>query len=256
MNSSFRDEIVHGDMDAIEFRLANGADPNQPLDEFRTPLSLAAGLGHVRVIDLLIDAGADPDREIVGYVTPLCAAVANGKVSAVKKLIKRGADVDLGVPLETAVKHEQLRCVTTLLDSGANPNPNLKPKSLLNWAATRTSKRAAQIAEVLIRAGADVNFGPITPLMDAAEKGNLAIVELLIKAGADVNAFERVWGTPLMGAAYFGRTEIVRLLLSAGADATIRFPPDHADSANMTARDVAFSHGHKTTVKLIDDRVR
>jgi ankyrin repeat protein len=241
MSSSFRDEIARADQEAIVLRLANGADPNEPLDEFDTPLSLAAGLGHVRVIDLLMDAGADPNRETMGRATPLCKAVANGNVSAVKRLIKRQADVDLGVPLQIAVRHEQLRCVTALLDSGANPNPNLQPKSLLNWAAMGTSKRAARIAEALIRAGADVNFGPITPLMDAARHSL---------------AFEPVWGTPLMGAAFYGKTEIVRLLLSAGADATIRYPPDHRDSANMTARDVALTQRHKTTADLIDDHLR
>jgi ankyrin repeat protein len=202
-----------------------------------------------------MDAGADANRETMGRATPLCKAVSNGNVSAVKRLIKRQADVDLGVPLQIAVRHEQLRCVTTLLDSGANPNPNLQPKSLLNWAAMGTSKRAARIAESLIRAGADVNFGPITPLMDAA-RHSLAITELLIRAGADVNAFEPVWGTPLMGAAFYGHTEIVRLLLSAGADATIRYPPDHRDSANMTARDVALTQRHKTIAELIDDHLR
>lgn len=58
-----------------------------------------------------------------------------------------------------------------------------------------------------------------TPLMRAAESGNIHEVRALLKAGADVNAKWPVWGhTALMFAAGEGHLEVVKALLAAGAD--------------------------------------
>jgi uncharacterized protein len=58
-----------------------------------------------------------------------------------------------------------------------------------------------------------------TPLMRAAESGNIVEVRALLKAGADVNAAWPAWGhTALMFAAGEGHLEVVKALLAAGAD--------------------------------------
>jgi ankyrin repeat protein len=58
-----------------------------------------------------------------------------------------------------------------------------------------------------------------TPLMRAAERGNLEAVRALLKAGANVNRTLAHWGhTALMIAAGEGHLEVVKALLSAGAD--------------------------------------
>jgi ankyrin repeat protein len=58
-----------------------------------------------------------------------------------------------------------------------------------------------------------------TPLMRAAESGNIDEVRALLKAGADVNAAWPAWGhTALMFAAGEGHLEVVKALLAAGAD--------------------------------------
>ena len=65
------------------------------------------------------------------------------------------------------------------------------------------------------------NFGR-SPLVLAAESGNLPLVKLLIKAGADVNKQLSVGGhagkDALFFAANWGRPEIVNVLLAAGAN--------------------------------------
>jgi len=59
----------------------------------------------------------------------------------------------------------------------------------------------------------------ISPIHDAARKGNIEAVKQHIAAGTDVNAKDDKFGwTPLHHAAWNGRTEIAELLIAAGAD--------------------------------------
>jgi peptidoglycan/LPS O-acetylase OafA/YrhL len=63
----------------------------------------------------------------------------------------------------------------------------------------------------------DPSFG-VTALSWAALEGRAEIVELLIEAGADVNAKNRDGATPLHAAAFMGQLEVAQLLLENGAD--------------------------------------
>ena len=44
------------------------------------------------------------------------------------------------------------------------------------------------VADFLIKAGADIELGASTPLMEAAQEGHLELVKYLLEARADVNA--------------------------------------------------------------------
>jgi ankyrin repeat protein len=99
-------------------------------------------------------------------------------------------------------------------------------------ACTRGSdpEIAAEIARVLLQAGAEVNKveqgSGQTPLHTATEhpKGMLPLVKLLLECGADINARDRCKQTPLHNCAncdYDGLEDgltIAKLLLEAGAE--------------------------------------
>jgi ankyrin repeat protein len=70
--------------------------------------------------------------------------------------------------------------------------------------------------DLINSAGGGVN-GDRTPLMLAAEKGQLIVAKYLLDHGADVNAGSRI-GTPLYLAAQNGHKAMVELLLARGAD--------------------------------------
>lgn len=80
-------------------------------------------------------------------------------------------------------------------------------------------------ARVLLQGGADCNIRNdegSTPLMQAAQVGNLELVETLIKSGADVNLTDPQGWTALMKALYNhelnrGFSEVVQALIDAGA---------------------------------------
>ncbi|XP_071681881.1 uncharacterized protein [Lolium perenne] len=72
---------------------------------------------------------------------------------------------------------------------------------------------------------------------------SLNCAELLIKAGADVNAGRPV--TPLIIAASYGFTDCMKCLLDAGADANI------PDEFGRTAAKIAATKGFKDCVKIL-----
>jgi len=77
-----------------------------------------------------------------------------------------------------------------------------------------------------IKAGADLDekepTGGSSPLITAIVFGKTEVAKVLIKAGANVNFSNNEGSTPLHTAAFFCRIEIVELLLDQGVDKTIK----------------------------------
>jgi ankyrin repeat protein len=97
---------------------------------------------------------------------------------------------------------------------------------LSSYSPLRLAVRNGRVdaARELIRQGADVDepaHYSLTPLANAAERGNVAMVKLLLKSGAKVNAAPDGY-TPLMRACFGGRPKTARLLIDAGADPNLR----------------------------------
>jgi len=86
------------------------------------------------------------------------------------------------------------------------------------WVAARTGRY--DVAEFLIRKGADVNFSDMrseTPLHLAARNGNMKLVQLLISKGADMDVKNIHGQTPLSIASEYHCTEVAALLKRHGA---------------------------------------
>ena len=190
--------LAIGRGDAAALLLQVGADPDlATLEDECTPLYLAAGLGYVEVVCLLLDAGARVDKAATDGVTPLIIAAQEGHAQVVLMLIQARADID--------------RTTNTEVSTGATP---------LHSAATWGQ---LEVVRVLLSRGADINRATTdsgtTPLYCAAGQDHRAIVRLLLGARAEVDkaAFD-VEMTPLHVAAGFGYLEVVYLLLAAGAN--------------------------------------
>lgn len=99
---------------------------------------------------------------------------------------------------------------------------NAKDESPLMMAALRGNLAAAR---TLIARDADVNKTGWTPLHYAASGSSgdaQAMVRLLLQHSAYIDAEAPNGNTPLMMAAEFGEIDVARLLLAEGADPTIR----------------------------------
>ena len=101
---------------------------------------------------------------------------------------------------------------------------NAKDESPLMMAALRGNLEAAR---TLIERDADVNKTGWTPLHYAASSASehaLAMVQLLLEHSAYIDATSPNGVTPLMMAAEYGQIDVARLLLQEGADPTLKNP--------------------------------
>lgn len=208
------------DLVPIDLRLARG---------YRTPLQMAAEMGHAGIVETLLQAAANINEEGAkdDGRTALAAAAGGGHQTVVKILLKAGADVN--APAERG---------------GNNGN---KGQTALQAAA---GGGHTEVVRILLANGADCNAPSAsdgrTALQAAAKGGHTGIVKMLLDLKADVNAPLVHWKgqTAMEAAAEGGHTEIVVLLLDARADLT-SLP--HRPGPLQ----VAIRGGHKDIVKLL-----
>ncbi|HTF17517.1 MAG TPA: ankyrin repeat domain-containing protein [Chryseolinea sp.] len=79
------------------------------------------------------------------------------------------------------------------------------------------------VVKVLLQYDADTNIASnnqfrVAPLHSACASSNYDIAEMLLRAGADVNAKQMSGVTPLHSAAHNGQTKLAKLLIDHGAD--------------------------------------
>lgn len=115
-----------------------------------------------------------------------------------------------------------------------------------------------RIIRALVAAGAVVDavddYGQ-TPLHDAAsgDWGNPTAVRVLLELGADPNASSQDGITPLMCAAEMGELECVELLCNAGAD------PTRTSLEGQTAMDLARQYptsGREAVIQRLEEAVK
>lgn len=155
--------------------------PNFPWMETRDPLPL---------IKKLLDAGADPNALInstprarmregsprLVYATTLMRAALAGDVELAKLLMSHGADPNiLSKDRETTL---MAACGTGFING---------------YHRQRTPAERLELVQLLVEKGQDVNAADnygITPLMVAANLGDLEIVKYLVSKGADLSAHD------------------------------------------------------------------
>ena len=230
-----------------------------------TPLMNAAALGSLETMRLLLDKGADINARNTGGATALMWAVSD--LAKVRLLVDRGADVNIVANggrtalFLAALSDGSAETVKLLLAKGGNPRvvDSLKMTTL---AAATFGNDIGTIRQ-FIEAGVDVNAADavqgFTPLMNAAQNGNLEAVKLLLAKGANVNAVSRppsqkvkngvinLGQTTALMLAATGPADVVTTLIAAGAEANA------AESRGMTALMLAAAtdHGDLQTVKTL-----
>ena len=134
----------------------------------------------------------------------------------------------------------------------------VKNKASVNALTEETNETALTLAcaggfpdvvNTLVLAGADIEAGMTTPLMEAAQEGHAQIVNYLIQKSANVNAeTENQGDTPLILACENGHTECADILLSSGAHL------EHTAENGTSSLHKAARQGHRDTVKFLIDR--
>jgi ankyrin repeat protein len=220
------DAVKHQDGRAVRALLQQKKDVNAPEPDGTTALHWAAHQNDLETVSLLLKAGARVNATTSQGITPLALACENGSAAIVAVLLDRGADVNLSdaagqTPLMIAARTGNPDVVKSLLAHGARVNAVTRElgQSALAWAI---SERHRQIVKTLIEAGADVIKGStrgFTPLMFAAQQGDVETGRLLVDAGAPVNQTALDGTHPLPLAIVSGKAAFALFLLDRGADA-------------------------------------
>jgi len=176
---------------------------NRHLDSYamRVPLSSAAESGFAEVCGVLLAAGAlleDPDDE---GRTALWLAARHARLPAVRLLLQHNADPSVkdkkgASVLEAAVSSGNEGLILELLGNSSIADVNDTTGSLLR-DAVKSGKRG--IVEALLTHGASVELKPGTvgsmPLHAACERGDEYLVTLLVRARADPSAADLAGNT-------------------------------------------------------------
>jgi uncharacterized protein len=113
-----------GDVELLESRLRQGADPNLRDERGRTPLMDAVQAGQLDAVRVLLKAGADVNAQTPAGGTALLAAAANGQLKAATLLVAAGADLNhvrrgWGSAVQTAERTGNNDIAAMLLKAGA-----------------------------------------------------------------------------------------------------------------------------------------
>ncbi|XP_076392292.1 transient receptor potential channel pyrexia isoform X2 [Megachile rotundata] len=213
-----------GNIACVKCLLKSRADVNAGLSG-KSPLYYAVLSNAADCVEALLQSGASPNNPQVYTETPLHVAASLGSVTCMKLLLNYGADVRVqfssmrSTPLHLAAEEGSAECTKLLLDAGAACEvKNSRGQTPMHLAALSQS---AETLETLINFGAKVNTEDNdgrTPLHAAVAKVTRGI-EL---AGALINKADKFGYTPLHIAALNESSSTVMVLLSKGADVTAR----------------------------------
>ena len=173
--------------------LTSGKNPGTPDDRGRTPLMLAAYVGSIDAVKVLIEAGADVNAVDSSGSTPLMFGIRD------------------------------VAKVRVLLDAGARANDKTRQNQTALLLAASTSG-SIETVKLLVAKGADakaVGASGRTGLIMAANQNDLAMAQFFLDQGVNVNAVDttdKSGHTALMAAAAQCNTAMVKALIQKGAD--------------------------------------
>ncbi|XP_044571295.1 protein fem-1 homolog B isoform X1 [Drosophila ananassae] len=172
-----------------------------------TALWVAAGMGHLQIVKLLVQAGASINHNTKAQSSPLRAACYEGRLDIVEFLIEHGADVNAtnlfnnNTLMIAAYKGHHL-VVNTLLQNGSRPNDQaLCGATALHYAA---ESGHLDVVVSLMDHGATLkkNELGITPALQAAERLHEDVLEAFIQRPGLMTPEEQIIALELLGATY------------------------------------------------------
>jgi uncharacterized protein len=173
---------------------------------------------------------------------------------AIAQLLARGFDPDTLDPngqhgLILAMKEPSFKAAKALASAPKiNVNYlNANGESPLMLAALRGE---LELADSLVKKGADVNKTGWTPLHYASSYGHIPVIKLLLENYAYIDAESPNGSTPLMMASMYGSPEAVKLLLDEGADPLLK------NQQGLSALEFAKTGNRKDAIELLEKTTR
>jgi len=222
------------DLEMADLLIRAGANVNTANDYGVTALSLACTNRNAPLVNRLLEANANPNAALWTGETPLMTCSRTGSAEAVKALLARGADPNA---------KESQKDQTALMWAAANKHSDVTRALLEGKADIRARSRVTSLPEPFQASctpddpcltgrtegttyPSTVYFpktaGGFTPLLFAAQQGDIESARLLLAAGADVNDSTPEEGTALVIASASGNEKFAIFLLENGADANAK----------------------------------
>ena len=221
--------------------------PKTPMCEHTIPLCLAAKMGTIEMVEMLLNHGADLDKTDKDGCTPLDLAVRKRRKETSLFLIKRGANKGQGgiydeYSLTWAIETREISIVKLFLDGGASLQHLLNGGVMTPYGRTpvlvhllklvdeypfkkgyESDRNKSLLAEAVLDAGADPNVtdksgNHVVSL--AVHHRNINMIKLLLNKGADPKMVKLGAQDSLLDWARMPDKDIIALLISNGADPT------------------------------------
>jgi RNA polymerase sigma factor (sigma-70 family) len=243
-NSDILSLAVRNEQSGLIKELATrGVAANFKVSDRKNALVVAAysPFHNPRVVRSLLDLGADtsckPDW------TELNWAITCNDIEWVKKLLKEGVDVNSRdeegqTPLFYAARYGDLDILDVLLKRGADLKITSKSGSTV---LDMTFNSGQEVRDFLIHAGAPLDS--LDEFNAAIRVGDMKSVEHLLQTDLDINKKDHHGITPLMYAAEKGNIEIIKLLLEEGANTEVK------DSKGKSAAEFTYSKEAKKLLR-------
>lgn len=181
-------------------------------------------------------------------------AIKNDDARTIQQLLAAGFDANTLDPqsqhgLIMAIREPSTRVAHALLNA---PKINLNAFNSLGESPLMLAALNGQLelADKLVKKGADVNKTGWTPLHYAASNGHVEVIKLLLENYAYIDAESPNSSTPLMMASMYGSPQSVKLLLDEGADPLLK------NQNGLTALQFAERGNRPDAAKLLTQAIR
>lgn len=218
------------------------------------PIHIAARMGDVAMMQLLVDAGADPTKTTRNdhWTVLHCAVEAKDDGSAAAYLLSLcpqllDAQGENGfTALHRSVHLKHTKALRALLDAGAQVNTSSSKKwSPLHHAAYCGYQEAAAL---LLEHGADVDFRndyDVSPFLRSCKSDSPGTVGAILEYGGDIDDKDKNDDTGLHYAAYTGNSQTLQYLISRGLNVNA------VNKEGGTPLHDAVSKGHLETIQAL-----
>lgn len=225
--------------------------------ETARPIDIAAGEGHIGVVEKLVALGVPIERiddDPMSFDSPLFAASFYGRVESVRTLLKLGANANvghlMGTPYEVAKLNGRTQIANLLSEFTKPVELEATGEKLYEIVITGLLEDPQATIKDMVARGADLDYihpetgytilatavmmtslnGSIVDEVDketaqdiiSANQRSVLAIEALLDVGADPNTTDPRAKPILVTAAENGSTEIVKLLIEKGANINAR----------------------------------
>lgn len=224
--------VASGSMQMLKRVLETGLDPAGGPDS-RPILIDAITSANLEMFEYIF--ARYPDTKVVDFAgqSPLMFACMVGNIDMVKQLVAAGADLEQaerkgGTPITAAAYLGHWDIVQYLIDMGADPYVSYRDNRNLLFEMAYVPDPPLELAEKLIAQGMDINRrttnGNVTPLINAAQNGCIAMVEFLLKQGADYKVIDANGFSACDYANYTANGELVVIFAKYGITSNVEAP--------------------------------